>query len=525
MCLVPYQFNGNRRHSHQFGVGWSRWGAYNPNSLTEPWLNAIPGGLAWLALVLVLVGAVKAPTLMLVGAIVLSFYTTTRFAFAGVALVKGLRHVQEWEHKDWHAEYERLKTRASLPLEKVHHLVIIPNYKEEPETLCRTLDRLAEQSVARTNMTIMLAMESGEENSGEKGELLRQQYEHLFTHFFVAVHPKGIHQEMQCKSANEAWAARLAKKLLTEEFGYPIAHIVVTTMDADSLWHPRHMEALGVLFATNEDRHKTFWQAPIRYHSNVWDINPMMRLLHGYSTAWELAYLAAPWWPALPMSSYSLSLKLLDSAGYWDADVIADEWHMYIKAYFHRDGDLYLQPIFLPFLANATGGKNLLDAIRQRYNQTLRHAWGAKEIGYTIAMMQEHPQVNRWKSLNLLVRVAHDNLLGGAGSVIITLGTQLPALLHPSMVSEWAKTPIFLLLQLSFTMVALLTFFVWLVDVRTRPSRPSPMTRQERFFALISIPSLTLLTLICVAIPVLHSQTRLMFSMPLQFRVTRKIFK
>ncbi len=522
---MPYQFNGSRRRSYQLGVGWSYWGAYNPESLSEPWLNAIPGALAWASLILVLVAAVKAPLAMIFGAALLSVYTTTRFFFAGIAVFIGLRHIQRWEQKDWQEEYKVRYSPASIPLEAVHHLVIIPNYKEEMETLRRTLDRLAEQSAARTSMTIMLAMESGEEYSNEKGELLRREYEHRFQHFFVAVHPRGIQLEMQCKSANEAWAARLAKRRLVDELGYDIHHIVVTTMDADTLWHPQHMEALGVLFATDENRHATFWQAPIRYHSNVWDINPIMRLLHGYSTCWELAYLAAPWWPALPMSSYSLSLKLLDSLGYWDPDVIADEWHMYIKAFFQRDGDLHLQPIFLPFSANATGGKNLLDAIRQRYNQTLRHAWGAKEIGYTVAQMQVNPQVDRWTSLNLLFRVAHDNLLAGAGSIIISAGMQLPALLHPNSVGEWTRTPIFLLLQISFVMVIALSFIFWAVDVRTRPLRPRPMTRSERFYSLISLPALTLVTLICVAIPVVHSQTRLMFSMPLQFRVTRKIFK
>lgn len=522
---MPYQFNGSRRRSHQLGVGWSSWGAYNPTSLSEPWLNAIPGGLAWASLILVFIAAIKAPLAMIVAAALLSVYTTARFMFAGVAVLLGLRYIRQWEQKNWCEEYQRLHTPASIPLEKVHHLVIIPNYREEKETLRRTLNRLAEQSVAQTSMTIMLAMESGEAGSGEKGEQLRREYEHLFKHFFVAVHPRGIQLEMQCKSANEAWAARQAKKHLVDELGYEVQHIVVTTMDADTLWHPLHMEVLGILFATSENRHSTFWQAPIRYHSNVWQINPMMRLLHGYSTCWELAYLAAPWWPALPMSSYSLSLKLLESLGYWDPDVIADEWHMYIKAFFQRDGDLRLQPIFLPFSASATGGKNLLDAIRQRYNQTLRHAWGAKEIGYTVALMQENPQVNRWDSFNLLFRVAHDNLLAGAGSIIISAGMQLPALFHPNSVGEWTRTPIFLLLQVSFLLVITLSLIFWVVDVRTRPPRSQPMTRSERFFSAISLPALTIMTLICVAIPVVHSQTRLMFSMPLQFRVTRKIFK
>lgn len=522
---MPYRFNTSRRHSHQFGIAWTSWSAAKPITLSEVILNAIPGGLAWVSLIVVLIAAIKAPLAMIFGAALLSIYTSVRFLFAGIAVLIGLRKIRQWEQIDWKAEYEQRRDSTSLALEKVHHLVIIPNYCEEIDTLRRTLTRLAEQSVSAQQVTIMLAMESGEDEAAAKGAQLSREFKDRFANFYFAVHPKGLHQEMQCKSANEAWAARWAKhRLIDEEKRYDIHHVIVTTMDSDTLWHPQYLEALGVLFATDPKRYSAFWQAPIRYHSNVWEINPFMRLLHAYSTCWELAYLAAPWWQALPMSSYSMSLKLLDSCGYWDADVIADEWHMYIKAFFQKEGDLVLRPIFLPFSANATGGDHFLDALKQRYEQTLRHAWGAKEIGYTIAQAQDNPQVDRWRSFQLLFRVAHDNLLAGAGWIILTAGTQLPAILHADMVQTWTKTLPFILLQISFGLVTLLSVVFWAVDVRTRPPRPVPMTVLERLQSLLSIPMLPTLTLICVAFPVLHSQTRLMLGMNLQFRVTRKFF-
>ena len=45
----------------------------------------------------------------------------------------------------------------------------------------------------------------------------------------------------------------------------------------------------------------------------------------------------------MPMSSYSLSLRLLEMSGYWDADVIADEWHMFVKAFFARNGEVKVE--------------------------------------------------------------------------------------------------------------------------------------------------------------------------------------
>ncbi|HLA45544.1 MAG TPA: glycosyltransferase family A protein, partial [Aggregatilineales bacterium] len=259
---MPYQFNVSRRHSLQFGAGST--GVAQSATLSEALLNAIPGGLAWLSLVIVLILAWQAPLAMVFGAALLSTYTAIRFVFAGIAVFLGLRRVREWEAIDWQAEYQRRATPASLPLEKVHHLVIIPNYREDLDTLRRSLTRLAEQRVAKTQVTVMLAMESSEEASAEKGEALRLEFENRFANFFVAVHPRGLHLEMQCKSANEAWAARWAKRRLVDEGDgdYELRHIVVTTMDADTLWHPNHLEALGVLFATDESRYGAFWQAP-----------------------------------------------------------------------------------------------------------------------------------------------------------------------------------------------------------------------------------------------------------------------
>lgn len=485
-------------------------------------LDAIPGGLAWLALAGVLLSALCAPKVLILGAALLTAYTAGRFAFAAAAAVRGLRLVQRWEHTDWRVEYHRRATRDSLPVNSVRHLVIIPSYGEELDILRRTLDRLAEQAPARTTLSVVLAMEAAEPGSAEKGAQLQAEYGAAFEHIFVTVHPQGLPGEMQCKSANQSWAIRCARQIMVDQLGISADLIVVTSMDADTLWHPAYFECLSVLFATDPRRYRTYWQSPIRYHANVWAIHPLMRLLHAYSSAWELAYLAAPWWQGLPMSSYSLSLRLLESAGYWDADVIADEWHMYLKSYFRRGGDQRLQPVFLPFLASATTGSTMGQAIRERYQQTFRHAWGAKEIGYTIRQMARCPKTPRWRAFLLLLRVAHDNLLTGAGWVIMFLGSQLPLLFYPAWARRALMSPPFVLFQVSILAITALTILFWALDLRIRPSHPVHWPLRDRAVELAGLPLIAALTVLCVALPVLHAQTRLMLGKPIRFRVSPK---
>ncbi len=524
---MPYQSSGGRRNNVQIGVGSSVWAGSPSPAIPERTLDGIPGCLAWLALLFCVASAIAFPRTLLLIAALLGFYSAVRFLFAGIANVMGLRRIKRWEATDWHDKYRQDANEQSLLWEDIHHVVIIPAYKEPVPILQRTLENLAAQYEASHRLTVVIALEAAEEGCVEKGERLVHEYKHRFENLFYTVHPRGLPGEMQCKSANEAWAARWVKRHLVDQMGYDIDHIVVTTQDADTLWHKDYLYALTYWFAINPERHLRFWQAPIRYHTNIWDINPLLRIVNAYSTAFELAYLAAPWWIPMPMSSYSLSLKLLDLSGYWDGDVIADEWHMFIKAYFARDGLVKLDRVFLPFSATAVTGETLWEAIKNRYQQTLRHAWGSKEVGYIVAKMLEHPEIEFNTSFKLLFRVAHDILLAGAGWIILTAGAQLPFLLNPSLLgqvlSEGFNNPAYVLLQLSFVLVSILGIVFWYQDVTVRPPRTRKQTMRERFLTLLSFPLLPILTLIFVAIPVLQAQTRLLLGIPLRFQVSRKM--
>lgn len=540
---MPYRSNeSERRKKAQLGVGWSLWGTNPPPPIPELVLDGIPGFLAWFAFLFSIASAVAFPRTLLLIAALLTAYMAIRFFIAGIANYMGLQMIDQWESTDWKAHYYAYKTDKSLAWDTVHHMVIIPNYKEPLVILRRTLNVLKNQYEADKRITIVMAMEAGEENCIKKAELLEAEYSQYFKHFYFTVHPSGLPGEMQCKSANEAWAARWVKRKLVDELGYDIDHICVTTMDADTRWHPQHFFALTALFALDEKRYMRFWQAPMRYHGNIWDINPLLRIVNAYATAFELSYLASPWWLAMPMSSYALSLRLLDTSGYWDGDVIADEWHMFIKAYFARGGGVTLKEVMLPFMADATIGEGLLGELKERYLQTLRHGWGSKEIGYMIAKIIDHPEVEFLPSMRLLLRISHDILLAGAGWVILTVGSQLPVLLHPEIapflpmdllqnsahapeivINGLLANPAWLLLLISSTMILTLAIVFWYIDVHVRPPRTKPQTAMERFWTILSFPLMPLLTLVVLAIPTIQAQTRLLLGIPLQFRVSKKI--
>lgn len=538
---MPYRTDENRRNNLQIGAGWSLLGGAPASPIPERILDGIPGFLSWLALLLSIASAVAFPEAVLLLAGVIGLYSAIRFLIAGFANVYGLRQIRHAEQTNWRDHYNQQRKLDSLAWDAVQHIVIVPNYKEPMAVLRRTLDNLAAQYEAVKRITVVLAMEAGEAECVEKAETLQREYMGKFANLYYTVHPRGLPGEMQCKSANEAWAGRWIKRRLVDERGYNLDHLIVTTQDADTRWHPLFFYALTAMFALNPNRYQRFWQSPIRYHGNIWEINPLLRIVNAYATAMELAYLANPWWRPMPMSSYTLSMRLLETSGFWDVDVIADEWHMFIKSYFARGGNVKIERVMLPFMADATIGNGVLGELRERYQQTVRHAWGSKEVGYMIAKMIDHPEVSFWQSLRLLVRISHDILLAGPGWVILTVGSQLPGILHPDITpfstsailqdpsnniplaaQSIAASPAWLMIVVASVLVIILGIVFWIIDVSVRPPRVAPMTVGEFLWTAISLPMLPILTLFVVAIPTIQAQTRLLFGIPLQFRVSKK---
>ena len=533
--------SNNQRQPHPSDVGRSIWGGAPLPPIPERVLDGIPGFIAWLVLLLSLASAIAFPLTLMLTAALVALYLALRFLLAGIANSMGNRKIKIWERIDWHQKYLEIEDEVGVNWDDVQHLVIIPNYDESLEILTRTLEQLSIQRDAKSQISIILAMEASEANSVRKAQYLQRRFDKYFANVYYTVHPRGLIGEMQCKSANLAWAMKWYFDRIVNEQEIDIDNFVVTTMDADTRWHKNHFAALSYHFVASKDRHRTFWQAPIRYHGNIWQVNPLMRIINTYATAFELAYLAAPWWMAMPMSSYSLSLRLLEQSGHWDTDVIADEWHMLIKAYFATGGKVLLQHIFLPFLADSTTGTNIFSSIRNRYSQTLRHAWGSKEVGYMLAKLIENPHVASVNSFKLLFRIAHDILLAGAGWIILTVGSQLPVFFHPDIAPVQLDGLIasadklayvadglsqshaaWMLLALSGITMLILVIVFQIQDYRIRPRRVTPYTFSESLQELLSIPFMLVLTLLVVALPTLVAQTRLLLGIPLQFIVTDK---
>jgi hypothetical protein len=181
---------------------------------------------------------------------------------------------------DWRQRYNEAAAqgKAFLRWEDILHVVIIPSYKETVEKLSTTIGTLARQTLAGEQLVVVLALEGAEKGAEDKAAALQKEFDGKFKLFLPTLHPPNLPGEVKGKSSNENWAARIAKRKLVDEMGYNLDNITVTSCDADTQFPPNYYACLTYKFATNLKRYRRFWQAPIFYYNNVWEVPAPLRL-------------------------------------------------------------------------------------------------------------------------------------------------------------------------------------------------------------------------------------------------------
>ncbi|MBA4370609.1 MAG: hypothetical protein C0418_03400 [Coriobacteriaceae bacterium] len=381
----------------------------------------MPGVISWAIVSAAVVGLFFFPDQWASVATVFVGYLMLRMILIVTFAIVGDVRRRIWEKRDW-TEDDTLPGPAAFSPADVHHVVLVPNYKEPLDVLERTIGALAVQHRAEERVVVVLGMEQREPGALEKGEALAARYADRFESIIVTVHPADVPGELACKASNQTYAAGIARDIVVRELGIPLDRITVTSCDADSVIHPKYFAAVSRMFAADERRHARFWQAPMHYYNNIWDVPAPIRYTAWFIHAAHLAELAMPFYEPLPISTYTLSMKMAEETGWWDPMVISEDWHVMLNAMFKRHGDVSLTPVFLPTWSDATDGETFWRAMKNRYDQVLRHAWGAEDVGYILREIIDEGARPAAQSVFRLVQVLHDHTLRVASWFMLITG-------------------------------------------------------------------------------------------------------
>jgi cellulose synthase/poly-beta-1,6-N-acetylglucosamine synthase-like glycosyltransferase len=431
--------------------------------------------------------------------------------FATISYVK----ILSYDKIPFHRKVLNIKKSADI-----QHFIVIPNYKEPIYKLEDTIDAIVKSDYPHKNMHIVLAFESREDEAKEKERKLREKYKERFKDIISAYHILLDH-EAPGKASNQTFACKIVEEYVTEK-QYALEETIITICDADSRLPINYFSYLTFEFLRDKDNKYHFYWAPVLLYNNFWQLPFFVRMQATLSSLLRLAFVSQTD-KLIHVSTYSTNLWLLKQVGYWDVDIIPEDWHIYYQAFFTFGDKVRTLPLYTISNGDAVYSGSLIKTMKNRYEQERRWAWGASDIGYAWGKMFTTPHIPFMPKFRKIFFLAETHLLWPTSFFILTLSALVPPIVNP----VFKRTVLgFLLPQLSglilTTASLMLVLYVYLdiqlrkkVDVKTKPINLPLLIIQWYLLPLVSF--------VLSSLPALEAHTRLLFGKKITYKVTEKV--
>jgi cellulose synthase/poly-beta-1,6-N-acetylglucosamine synthase-like glycosyltransferase len=402
----------------------------------------------------------------------------------------------------------------------LHHFIIIPNYKEPFYKLQETIEAILKSDYPYKSIYLVLAFEKREEEAPEVAKKLTAQYGHFFKDVLSTYHVLEPH-EAPGKASNQTHAARQIS-VYTREHAIESQHALITVCDADSILPPNYFSYLSYEYLHDEDRLFHFYWAPVLLYNNFRQLPFFVRMQATLSSILRLAFLSQTR-RLIQVSTYSTSLDLLESVGYWDVDIIPEDWHIHLQAFYTHGPKVRTLPLYTIINGDAAYSGGAVKTFKTRYEQEKRWAWGVSDIGYAIrrSFTSTHiPFSARWGKVAYLTET---HLLWPTSFFILTVSALVPPLVNP----YFKRTVLgFLLPKVSSAILTVSTSFIALYlyyDFKIRSKLKQSTSAAGLPFMFIQWYLLPLVSFVLSSLPALDAHTRMIFKKKMVYKVTEKV--
>lgn len=481
-------------------------------------LEILPGFVSWNLILFPYWGIFVVP--VAVAYFVLGFNIYWFYQSLTIAVSATISHIriQASMNNDWVTDLKKFPDS-----EKVKHIVIIPTYKEPVYILERTLNSLAKQTLSIKQIYAVLAMEESEPEGDreEKVKVLQKKFGKAFGGLFVTVH-KLVSGEIRGKSSNERYSALAIKKEVIQKRNWDLDYITVTSCDADHTYHPNHFATLTYKFLDNPNRFNFFWQPAIMFYNNIWELPAITRVPNTLGSIWNLSQLPRRD-RLINAQNYSLSFKLLDEVGYWDPDKIPEDWGIFFKAYYKKQGKVEVEPIYLPLFADAALSTSFWKTLKNQYEQLKRWAWGVSDDPWIIKNYLLTPGVPFLDKTMRLLFVLWTHFMWPVNWFIITIGLTIPTLINPAFGRTALGYTVPKLSSLVLTVALAFLVIMIIFDNIYKPKRPKNFPLWRAILMPLEFVLMPVAGFFFSALPGIDAHTRLMLGKYLEYRVTEKV--
>lgn len=478
-------------------------------------LELLPGFVSWTLILFPIWGSILIPYIVAYFILFFDVYWFYKsFSLAINAFVASKR-IKKAEKINWLNKLKKLSAAK-----EVKHVVIIPNYKESLSKLRQTIRSIASQTMPAKQIYVVLGMEKREEGGAEKANLIIKEFKNTFGGIFAAFHPDAD-GEVKGKSSNESYASKKAYRKLIKTGIIDLNFATVSSVDADSVFDRQYFSYLAYKFLTDNNRYNKFWQSANVNHNNFWTVPAPIRIIAFFGSLWRTALLVQKD-RLISNSTYSLSFALLKKIGFWDTDVIPEDYRIFFKAFYKLQGRVWIEPIFLKTSMDAPLSTSYIKSLKNKYQQERRWSWGASDDQLYIKWWLTIPNVPFMRKTIMLYNVLLDHFLWPVNWFIITIAANIIPFTNPVFQRTTLGYSLPSLAGLILTLCLIASLAMVIIDFRNRPRNPSVSKFREFLFPLQLI-LLPVVGFFLSTLPALISHTQLIRGKRLEYKVTEKI--
>lgn len=478
-------------------------------------LELLPGFISWTLILSPIWGSFFIPYVIAYFILFFDVYWFYKSFSLVITAYIASKKIHLAEKENWLENAKKL-----TEFKKVNHIIVIPNYSENVGKIRMSLESIAKQTLSPKNIFVVLAMEEREQSAKEKAEILIKEYKKVFGDIFASYHP-DLPGEVKGKSSNQAWGGKEAYKKYVEKGHMDINFTTITTVDVDTIFDPQYFAYLTYKFLKDEKKYNKFWQSANVNYNNFWDVPAPIRVISFFGSLYRTGLLVQKD-RLISNSTYSLSLKMLHQIGFWDTDVIPEDYRIFFKAFYKLSGNVWVEPLFIKTSMDAPMSAGYIKTLKNKYHQERRWSWGVSDDPLFIKWWLTVPNVPFMRKTIILANVLIDHFLWPVNWFIITVAANIMPFVNPvfSRTALGYNLPKLAGLILTFCLLAVLAMII--IDLRLRPkSAHSSKARQFLFpleFILLPVVGFFLST-----VPAIISHTQLMFGKRLEYKVTEKL--
>ena len=412
-----------------------------------------------------------------------------------------------------------LKKEENKPKD-ITHFVIIPNYKEPLHKLQKTLEHIVKNDYPFHQIVLVLAFEEREDEAVEKALAIRSEFGDFFADIVESYHVLQPHEEAG-KASNQTAAAKLVSAYVKKN-AIDTQKTIITICDADSTLPSNYFSYLTHSYLLDPDRIYHFYWAPVLLYNNFWQSPIFIRIQATLSSILRLAFLSQRD-NLIQISTYSTNLWLIEQIGYWDVDIIPEDWHVFLQAFFIYGEKVKTIPLYTLIGSDAVQAGNMKKTFFSRYEQEKRWAWGVSDIGYALRRAATTPHIPFFVKLKKIAYLSKNHLLWPVSFFILTISASIPPLINPA----FKQTVLgFLLPQLSgliLTVSSSMILVYMYIDIKLRKRMNVKTTVASLPLMLIQWYFLPVISFFLSSLPALESHTRIILKKNITYKVTEKV--